>query len=160
MELRIDRLPHRILHLLDDIVQFHSRRPLGQGCPGTSTATAAETLRKFSTWGKREHRAGEHRRDAPPLRRRHKHAITNQASAGDNSSQAQTRIEQALLACPITYVTPLYVKGRAGEPVASMRSVGLDKGKITGRSVWAAISFTMASVNAPVAVDVPINMVG
>ena len=29
-----------------------------------------------------------------------------------------------------------------------------------GRSVWAAMSLTMASVNAPVWVEVPISMVG
>ena len=43
---------------------------------------------------------------------------------------------------------------------ASDLEVGLDRGMITGRSVWAAIWRTIASPNAPAWVEVPISMVG
>ena len=43
---------------------------------------------------------------------------------------------------------------------ASALEVGLDSGMITGRSTWAAIWRTIASVNAPAWVEVPISMVG
>ena len=43
---------------------------------------------------------------------------------------------------------------------ASHCDVGLDSGMMIGRSVWAAMSRTIASVNAPAWVEVPINMVG
>ena len=44
--------------------------------------------------------------------------------------------------------------------MASALGVGLDSGMMIGRSVCAAMSRTMCSVNAPACVDVPINMVG
>ena len=44
--------------------------------------------------------------------------------------------------------------------VASALEVGLDRGMITGRSTWAANWRTIASVNAPAWVEVPISMVG
>jgi len=44
--------------------------------------------------------------------------------------------------------------------MASALEVGLDSGMMIGRSVWAAISRTIASVNAPDWVDVPISIVG
>jgi hypothetical protein len=43
---------------------------------------------------------------------------------------------------------------------ASDRAVGLDIGRITGRSVCAAMSRTTASVNAPGRAEVPIRTVG
>ncbi len=43
---------------------------------------------------------------------------------------------------------------------ASHCEVGLDSGMMIGRSVCAAMSRTMASVKAPVWVEVPIRMVG
>ena len=46
------------------------------------------------------------------------------------------------------------------EAFASASSVGFDSGKIIGRSVCAAISFTISSVKAPGCVEVPINIVG
>ena len=44
--------------------------------------------------------------------------------------------------------------------MASMREVGLEIGKISGRSVDAAIAWITARVNAPCTVEQPSRMVG
>src|SRR3954451_11612979 len=82
----------------------------------------------------------------------------------------------ALLAWAMRYVRPPWTTGGNGLPVATrarpsvqrIRSagsasafeVGLDSGMMIGRSTWAAIDFTMASLNAPAWVEVSISMVG
>ena len=43
---------------------------------------------------------------------------------------------------------------------ASAFDVGLDSGMMIGRAVWAAMSRTICSVNAPACVEVPISIVG
>src|SRR5215472_9461445 len=74
------------------------------------------------------------------------------------------------------YVTPSYSTGGSGMPVAtralpldqgmmsagmaSMREVGLDSGRMIGRSTLADMASTTSRVNAPCTVDVPSRMVG
>ena len=80
-----------------------------------------------------------------------------------------------LLHCAIGIFRPSYWTGANGEPVATsarpsvqrIRSsavasdfeVGFDSGKMIGRSTLRPISRTIASVNAPRAVDSPIRTV-
>src|ERR1700676_4482926 len=82
----------------------------------------------------------------------------------------------ALLTWATTYVTPLYVAGAKGRPVATTASPsvqvirsagfasdcagGFDNAKMIGRSVCYAISLTIASVKLPETVDASISMVG
>mmetsp|Transcript_33002 Transcript_33002/g.83781 ORF Transcript_33002/g.83781 Transcript_33002/m.83781 type:complete len:255 (+) Transcript_33002:1263-2027(+) len=82
----------------------------------------------------------------------------------------------ALLACAGWYSTPLCVSGAKGEPdanttrpsvqlnassyVHSDLEVGLDRGKMMGRSFSAAISRTTSSEKALAMVDTPMRMVG
>src|SRR5215469_3861585 len=83
---------------------------------------------------------------------------------------------RALLDWPKWYVTPPYSNGSMGSPVAtsavpldqvmmsagraSIFEVGLETGKITGRSTAALIASTTSLVNAPWAVEAPIRIVG
>ena len=82
----------------------------------------------------------------------------------------------ALLASAIWYSTTSWVTGGNGlpaamsarRPVQAIRSadraseceVGLDSGMMTGRTVCAAISVTIGSVNTPGCVEVPISTLG
>mmetsp|Transcript_47998 Transcript_47998/g.120790 ORF Transcript_47998/g.120790 Transcript_47998/m.120790 type:complete len:290 (+) Transcript_47998:152-1021(+) len=82
----------------------------------------------------------------------------------------------ALLPCPGTYRTPLCSPAGMGDPdaystrpsvhcmacaaVHSALDVGLDSAKMTGRSLLAAISRQMPSVNTPAIADTPISTLG
>ena len=73
-------------------------------------------------------------------------------------------------------MSPLWVTGANGLPVATRArpsvqasrsagtashiEVGLDSGRTTGRSTWAAMSLMMFSVNAPPWVEAPVSTVG
>ena len=104
------------------------------------------------------------------------HLITDPVGLGDGDTQPETRKYQGVI-CLCDLVGPTSVNDRReGLPVAvrtrplvhAMRSsgnashfeVGFDSGMMIGRSVWVAMSLTMASVNAPECVEVPINIVG
>lgn len=81
-----------------------------------------------------------------------------------------------LLHSAISYFSPSKGTGGKGLPVAqstlpsvhlnrssgfaSWRRVGLERGKIMGRSTWEAISLTISSVKAPGWVEVPMRMCG
>ena len=61
---------------------------------------------------------------------------------------------------PVAVSTRPSVHSMRSAGSASHFEVGFDSGMMIGRSVWAAMSFTIASVNAPEWVEVPISMVG
>ena len=94
------------------------------------------------------------------------HAVGHQAGAGGHDAQGPARGRaMALLAWGMAWVTLLWVTAGKGAPVAtrarpsvhwiksaglaSCNSVGLERGKIMGRSQWPAMSLTMASLKLP-----------
>ena len=144
----------------------------------TAMATAAETVRRSliggSSGAPRVVGVGQlgHR-----VRGRGDHAVGDPAGPGHRDAEAEAGEDQRVVglgdrgrsgprARPASNGLPVAISARpsvqrirsAGS--ASHFEVGLDSGMMIGRSVCAAMSRTIASVNAPVWVEVPIRMVG